>query len=72
MVLNKNSGNIEPGNSYNSMVSHQSKSFSSTKNEKSINTIINSKTIVTKKRFASLVNKFYLGLTIKKKLQIKM
>jgi len=48
-IANKNSGSIE-ANSYHSLLSHQSKSFSSTKqNEKSMNNIINSKSIVTKK-----------------------
>ena len=48
-IMNKNSGTIE-GNSYNSLLSHQSKSFSNTKNEKSMNSIINNKTILSKKR----------------------
>ena len=47
-IISKNSGTME-ANSYNSLISHQSKSFSNTKNEKSINNIINSKTIITKK-----------------------
>jgi len=44
--LNKNSGTIE-ANSYNSLISHKSKSLSNTKTEQSI---INTKTIVSKKR----------------------
>lgn len=48
-ILSKNSGTIE-GNSYNSLLSHQSKSFSNTKNDKSANSIINNKTILPKKR----------------------
>lgn len=48
-ILSKNSGTIE-ASSYNSLLSHQSKSFSNTKNEKSVNSIINTKTIVSKKR----------------------
>ena len=47
-IMNKNSGTME-ASSYNSLLSHQSKSFSNTKNEKSMNSIINSKTIITKK-----------------------
>lgn len=47
-IIGKTSATIE-GNSYNSIISHQSKSFSNTKGEKSINSIINSKSIITKK-----------------------
>lgn len=48
-ILSKNSGTIE-SSSYNSLISHQSKSFSNAKNEKSMNNIISTKSIVTKKR----------------------
>lgn len=48
-ILSKNSGTIDP-NSYNSLLSHQSKSFSNTKNEKSIGSIMNNKAIIPKKR----------------------
>lgn len=47
-VISKNSGTIE-ASSYNSLISHQSKSFSSNTKDKSINSIINTKTIVSKK-----------------------
>lgn len=47
-MVGKNSGIVEAG-SYNSLISHQSKSFSNAKNEKTVNSIINSKTIVPKK-----------------------
>jgi len=48
-ILSKNSGTIDP-NSYNSLLSHQSKSFSNTKNEKSIGSIMNNKAFIPKKR----------------------
>lgn len=51
-MISKNSETIEAG-SYNSLISHQSKSFSNTKNDKSMNSIINTKTIVSKKRYFS-------------------
>ena len=48
-LMVKNSGTIE-ASSYNSLLSHQSKSFSNTKNEKSMNAIVNNKAIVPKKK----------------------
>lgn len=48
-MMAKNSGTIE-ASSYNSLLSHQSKSFSNTKNEKSMNAIVNNKAIVPKKK----------------------
>jgi hypothetical protein len=47
-IISKNSGTIE-ASSYNSLISHQSKSFSSNTKDKSMNNIINTKTIVSKK-----------------------
>jgi hypothetical protein len=48
-LMVKNSGTIE-ASSYNSLLSHQNKSFSNTKNERSMNAIVNNKAIVPKKK----------------------